>query len=298
MKERILITGAAGFVGSHLLPFLIANGYPVTALVRTKDESKKINPRAQIVIGDLAEKGSWQDKLKNHHILIHLAAEIASKTPQDFKRNNTLATRNLMEAAKRAKIKKVILFSSAAVTSIRLDWYAKTKKQQEEIVAASKIPYIIIRPSMIYGPADTKNIGWLISQVKKLPIIPLPGGGNFGRQPVYVADICKVVLELIPAAHSKKIYEIHGAEYVTMKEMVKVIKNALGLKKPTVVVPLFALKSAIWLGGKLSKNPKFTTDQIESLISGEKFSGDKWWLIFDIIPTKFEAGVTKMVKYN
>lgn len=296
MKDKIFVTGAAGFVGSHLVPFLVNEGYKVTSLVRNEDEARRIPSRSNIAIGDLAQTGEWQDKLDSHNVLIHLAAEIASKIPQDFKRNNTLATRNLIRAAKRANVKKIILFSSAAVTSIRLDWYAKTKKQQEEIVVASKIPYTIIRPSMIYGPGDTKNIGWLISMVKKLPIIPIPGGGNFGRQPLYIQDICKVVLELISASRPKKIYEIHGTEYVTMKEMVKVIKNALGLKRPTVAVPLFTLKLAVWLWGKVLPNPKFTTDQIESLTSSEKFSGDRWWVIFDIIPTKFESGVSKMVK--
>lgn len=295
MKEKIFVTGAAGFVASHLIPLLLKNNYPLSALVRTAGEAKKVDPRCHIVVADLAKRGNWQHRLKGHSIVIHLAAEIASKTPQDFTKNNTIATQNLVEAARRAKVKKIILFSSAAVTSIRLDWYAQTKKEQEEIISSSKIPYQILRPSMIYGPGDTKNIGWLIKMIKYLPLIPLPGGGNFGRQPVFAGDISKIVLKLLKLKPANKIYEIHGVEYVTMKDMVKVIKKTLGLKKPTIVVPLWFLKSAVWLWGMLLPNPKFTTDQIDSLTSGEKFSGDKWWLIFDIIPTKFEAGVAQMV---
>ena len=179
-----MVTGAAGFVGSHLVPLLLKNGYGVTALIRNHGEAKKVSPNCKIIIADLAIKGSWQDKIKKSSIIIHLAAEISSKTPSAFKLNNTIATQNLAGAAKNANVKKIILFSSAAVTSIRLDWYAKTKKDQEEIIASSKIPYKILRPSMIYGPGDTKNIGWLIKVVKKLPIIPLPGGRKFGIKPV------------------------------------------------------------------------------------------------------------------
>ncbi len=298
MKEPILVTGAAGFVGSHLVPLLLKNQYRIIAIVRNNQEAQTVDTRCQIVTADLATPGDWQNKIPRESIIIHLAAEIAAKTEEPFKRNNTLATKNLIDAAKKAKAKKIILFSSAAVTSIRLDWYAKTKKEKEQIVSSSKIPYHILRPSMIYGPGDTKNIGWLISMVKKLPAIPLPGGGNFGRQPVYVEDICQVVLKLISGNYPRKIYEIHGAEYVTMRQMVKVIKKSLGLRKPTIVVPLFLLETAIWLSEKVLPNPKFTTDQIKSLTSGEKFKGDKWWEIFDIIPTKFEAGVAQMVKYK
>lgn len=296
MKQKVLVTGAAGFVGSHLVPLLLKKGYVVTALVKNAPEAKMVKLDCKMIIADLSKKGSWEDKIEDGSIIIHLAAEISSKNPSAFRLNNTVATQNLVQAAKRAKAKKIILFSSAAVTSIRLDWYAKTKKDQETIISLSKIPYKIIRPSMIYGPGDAKNIGWLIKMVKKLPIIPLPGGGNFGRQPVYVTDICRVVLKLISKNYPKNVYEIHGVEYVTMREMVKTIKQAIHSKKPTVVVPLFILESAIWFWEKALPNPKFTVDQIKSLTSGEKFSGDKWWLIFGIIPTKFEAGVAQMVK--
>lgn len=296
MKKKVFVTGAAGFIGSHLVPMLIENGFVVTALVRSKLEKKKQALEASIIVGDLAKVGSWMDQLKGHNVLIHLAAEISSKDEKDFKRNNVIATTNLVKAAKRAKIKKIVLFSSAAVTSIRRDPYADTKAQQEEIVRISKIPNHIIRPSMIYGPGDTKNIGWLIKVISRLPMIPLPGGGKFGRQPVYVDDICKIVLKLITGKYKKQIYEIHGKEYVTMAKMVQVITQKKKMRRITLSVPLVFLLMFFWLAEKIARNPKFTVDQIKSLISGEKFKGEKWWGTFDIIPTSFEAGVAKMIK--
>ena len=290
----IFVTGASGFVASHLVPMLIAKHYPVTALIRSKDE--KFFKKAKVVVGDLAKKGTWQEKLKDHDVLIHLAAEISSKTKRDFIKNNVRATENLIVAAKKARIKKIILFSSAAVTSIRQDWYAQTKKTQEELILASKIPYVILRPSMIYGPGDTKNIGWLIGIIKKLPIIPLPGGGHFGRQPVYVGDICKIVIKLLEGRYQNKIFEIHGKEYVEMSKMVKVITDKLGQFKIVIPIPLFTIVAFFYLAQRVFTSPKFTVDQIKSLISGEKFTGDAWWETFDIIPTSFESGVSKMIK--
>jgi len=295
MKKRIFVTGAAGFVGSYLVPMLINAGFKVTILIRLKKESKILPGGVKVIVADLSKKGPWQNKLKGHDVLIHLAAEISSTDPNMFEKNNVVATTNLIKAAKYAKIKKIILFSSAAVTSIRKDLYAQTKEKQEKIVIGSKINYLILRPSMIYGPGDTKNIGWLINLIKKLPAVPLPGGGHFGRQPIFIDDIARIVVKLVRGNYANKIFEIHGCEYVPMSKMVKVILKKSNKFRIIFPVPLHFLVGAFWLGEKLLPNPKFTTDQISSLISGEKFSGDKWWEIFDIIPTSFEAGVEKMI---
>ena len=149
---------------------------------------------------------------------------------------------------------------------------------------------------MMYGPGDTKNMGWLINFVKKFPIIPLPGGGKFGRQPIYIDDICRIVSKIISSNISNKIYEIHGFEYVTMNKMVKTIVRNLGKKRIIIKVPISFLILAFAMGEKILPNPKFTVDQIKSLISGEKFKGEAWWKIFDIIPTRFSQGITRMIK--
>lgn len=296
MKEKkVLVTGAAGFVGSHLVPLLIEKGFLVTVIIKNKGEKEKLDSRIKsVIIADLSRKGSWQNQLKDFDYVIHLASQISSKKPQDFVNNNVMATKNLIIALKKGNVKRIIHFSSASVTSIRQDMYSKTKKEQEKIISKSKIDHIIIRPSMIYGPEDKKNIGWLIKIIKILPVIPLPGGGTFGRQPVNVNDICRIVIKLLSIKNHKKIYEIHGREYITMKEMVETIVSVFKMRKLIIPIPVSFLKFSIKISEKIMPNPKFTSDQIDSLISGEKFKGENWPRAFGIIPTKFREGVAKM----
>ena len=142
--KKIFLTGAEGFVGQHLLPRLLKAGHFVTAHAKSTKSKSFLKNASQISIGNLAKEGEWGDKLKDHRILIHLAAEISSKNKNDFIKNNVKATENIIKVCKKYKFEKIILFSSAAVTSMRQDSYSETKKRQEEIVTESGIPYLII----------------------------------------------------------------------------------------------------------------------------------------------------------
>ena len=296
---KIIISGGRGFVGQNLLKKMKKEGFEmqeITVIDKKMDDGFCQKLGVNFLMADLAEKDDWQKIFQDQEIMIILHAQIASLESKDFYFNNVKATENVIEAAKRYGIKKTIYLSSAAVLSSREDDYAKTKKQGEEIVKNSGLLSVIIRPSIIYGPGDQKNIGWLINFAKKWPIFPIPGHGRYPRQPIYVEDLCQIIINLIRNFPSEsRVYNINGKEKINFDQMVKtVLKELKGIHLVIYLpIPIFLFLLKIY--DFLFRSP-FTSDQIKSLISGDIFPDYPWWEEFDIKPTPFSEGIKKIIK--
>ncbi|MCX6741404.1 MAG: NAD(P)-dependent oxidoreductase, partial [Candidatus Parcubacteria bacterium] len=162
---KVIITGGAGFVGKNLIRVMRNEGFnPADITVIDKDEVNLDlvkNLGATAVLADLATPGRWSDNFANQDLIISLHAQISGPQYEDFKRNNVDATKNVLDAANKFGIKRIIHFSSAAVLSVRQDFYATSKKAGEELVKNNNLSHVIIQPSLMYGPLDNKNVGWL-----------------------------------------------------------------------------------------------------------------------------------------
>jgi len=301
-KFRILIPGGAGFVGRNLVRVLKSAKYDMNEVtVLDKDKSnlafvKRYGVQTQCV--DLAEKGEWYDTFNDKKIVINLAAQISSPEDEPFYRNNVLATINVLEAAKNADVKRIIHFSSAAVLSVRKDEYARTKLEGEELVKESGLEYCILQPSIMYGPTDTKNIGFLVDFARKVPCFPIPGHGKWPRQPIYIDDVCGLVITMMKQFPQNKVFSINGKDVIYFKDMIKIVLKQLSGFKFRIFLPVWLFKFLMISYQKLSGKEQFTADQVESLTAGEVFPEYAWWDEFGIEVTSFEEGVEKMVRYS
>jgi nucleoside-diphosphate-sugar epimerase len=234
-------------------------------------------------------------------MIILLAAQIKAKTYEPFKRNNIDATARVIEAARKHGVDKIFHFSSASVLSIRKDAYAKTKKASEQLVLKSKLTYIVIRPSMMYGPLDNKNIGWLINFSKKIPIFPIAGDGKYHRQPMYIDDVSKLVIKMMHLLEKgtlkNQTYSINGP-ILEFGYMCKTVVKKVGGLRFTVHVPIPIFKFAMKIYNLVAPDPQFTTDQVDSLTSGDVFDRWEWWKEYNIKITPFDRGVEKMLHFK
>ena len=296
---KILIAGGAGFVGKNLIRVMKEVGFnPVDITVIDKDEVNLNfvkNLGVTAVLADLSLPGQWGDNFNHQDLVITLQAQISGPKYEDFRRNNIEATQNVIEAAKKFGVKKIIHFSSAAVLSVRQDFYATTKKAGDELVKNSRLSYVILQPSLMYGPLDNKNIGWLINFAKKCPIFPIPGNGQYPRQPIYIDDMSHLVIEFIKNFPSEdRVYSINGQQVINFREIISTVLKNMGGLRTAVYLPLPIFLFLLRIYDILFKSP-FTPDQIKSLTSGDVFPEYPWWDEFKIEMTSFDQGVKNML---
>jgi nucleoside-diphosphate-sugar epimerase len=294
--KKLVVCGAAGFLGQNLIP-LLKKKYIIIAIDKhfhNLNLLKTLNPEIETVYSDLAELTKWKDTFKSADCIIQLNAEIASHDKHDFIRNNVITTKNIVDIMKKYKTPYLVHVSSAAVNSIRRDYYSETKEEGEGLVRKSGVKHTILRPSMMYGCFDNKNVGWLMNFMKKSPLFPIPGSGKYPRQPVFVTDFCSIIENLIENKPDNKIYNING-DKIDFIDMVKVIIKSKKIFRPIVKLPfklfIFLMQSYSFVLRKV----EFTPDQIRSLTSGEIFEMFPWWSEFDVEKTSFKDGVHKML---
>jgi nucleoside-diphosphate-sugar epimerase len=299
---KIIIPGGAGFVGRNLVRMLYSTNQTMSDVVvldinqNNLEYVKKYGVRA--INADLSKHGNWDLEFENADIVINLAAQLSSPAYEPFHRNNVLTTKNIIDVMKKANVKRIVHFSSAAVLSIWQDDYARTKTEGENLVKESGLDYCIFQPSIMYGPTDETNIGYLIDFAQKIPVFPIPGHGKWPRQPLYIDDICSLILKIIKDFPYNETLCINGREVIYFKDMVKIVLKELGGFKFRVFLPIDLFTALMMIYQKVKGVTEFTPDQVRALTTIETFPEYPWWDKFDISVTSFEHGVKEMLNYK
>jgi nucleoside-diphosphate-sugar epimerase len=260
-SERVLVTGANGFVGSWVVRKLLEAKAEVIAFVRARSKvAKELRDKVIIAEGDLVNFESLLEAAKSATSILHIGAtfrEAAIRNTQYYA-VNAGGTRNVLEAAKQLKIKRVIHCSTTGVhgdvgdTPVDEDYcYAPLDVYQESKVEAEKIALsyyhshlvngVIIRPAMIYGPEDTRLFK-IFKMVKQRRFFFL-GDGSVKCHFIDVRDLADAfLLALQNETLNNRIYTIAGREIVSLKEAVNQIANELKTPKPWLHLPALPLQ--------------------------------------------------------
>lgn len=242
----LLITGATGFVGQNLLNKLTGEKIKVRCLVRDKKKIVDNSNEWEIIEGDISDKNILYQATQNVDTVIHLASVIKSSDHQEFMNINVQGTRNLIEACIKNKVKKIIYISSLDAVLNKSNIYGKSKAISENAIENSNIDYIILRPALIYGKGS-KDIIMLTKLIRGHPVVPVIGSGRGKLQPVYVNDICDIILKLIESDIKNKTYFIAGEQKISLNDLIDKIANMFSKKVIKVHIPL----KLLWLPLKL-----------------------------------------------
>ena len=297
MKKKVVVTGAAGFVGHSLVPLLLKNGFQVTAIDKSAHNLlllKKHNPRVQVVGANIALDDNWQHAFRGADVVIELQARISSLDKRLFKQDNVVTTQRVVREAKKRGVKYLVHVSSSVVKSVADDEYVRTKAEAEKIVKKSGLSYAILRPTLMYGEHDYKHLGWISRFMQKHAFFPIPGKGKFIRQPLYLGDFCSIILACCKKRYKNIEYDVTGAEKISYVDLMREIAKAKSLKRTFVKVPVPVFAAAMQAWALATRKPMFTKDQLKALVAGDVFRVDPWWKKFGVKPTRLHAGLRKV----
>jgi uncharacterized protein YbjT (DUF2867 family) len=263
----ILVTGGTGFVGAKIVHRLRAEDRPVRCLVRDPERADALAAwGCELAQGDVTDLGSIRRAVDGCEVVVHLVAIIQGK-PEQFERIMAQGTRNVVDAAKAAGIRRFVLMSALGTSQETKDLslYFGAKWQMEQAVKGSGLEHVIFRPSLIFG----KGGGALktFQRVVRLsPVIPVFGAGDQRVQPIWIENVAEYFAAAIDRPDAgNRIFDLGGPDIVTYEELYDRIKRVLGKRRPKLHVPFGVVRvNAAILEALPGPNP-VTRDQLNML---------------------------------
>jgi nucleoside-diphosphate-sugar epimerase len=285
MADSIFITGGTGNTGQAVLRALATDdafrGAPITCLCRPGGRGERLLPfGVKIAGGDASSAESLKRVYQGEPVVIHISSIFHAGA--------------VLEGC--AGMKRLIAVSSTRVYS-RVYADAEGIAEAERRIERSGVPSTILRPTMIYGTPEDRNISKFIRLVRRFPIVPLPGGGKAIFQPVHVDDLAGCILAALKSRVSAgKIYEIPGGSAHTLREIVGIIAEILGKRVLTVPVPVGLAAAGVAIQERLLPRPFISREQIERLREDKRYDCSEAAKDLGYAPRQFREGVAQEIR--
>ncbi len=258
-KSRTLaVTGGTGFVGQHLLRMALGHGYDVRALTRGW---KPPEDEISWVDGALDRPEALLKLCTGADAVIHIAGLI-SGSKEAFHTVNVGGTAAMIDAARKAGVRRFIHISSLAAREPELSHYGRSKAKAERLVAASGLEWTIIRPPAVYGPGDRETLE--LFKMARRGFVALPPAGRFSV--IHVEDLCRLILAAIdePDTVSETYEPDDGREGGWQHQhFARTLSRIYGKRAATVSMPKFLMRGASRLDRLFRrKKAKLTADRV------------------------------------
>lgn len=248
---RALVTGGTGFVGSHLIDALRRRGDEVTALVRSPAKAAGLERLGVVLVqGDLDALPALRQAADGTDIIYHVAGRVAARNDAEFLHANRDGTANLLAAATETGTPRFVLVSSMAAggPSQRgrplsgaeaprpVTGYGRSKLAGEEVIRGGRLPWVILRPPMVYGPRDTEVLK--LFRLARWGVAPVFGRGDQQLSAVFGADLADALIAAGTSPHTVgKTYLPCHPEVFTSRALATQIGTAVGRRVLIVPVP-------------------------------------------------------------
>ena len=257
---KVLVTGATGFLGSHVAESLAHQGWQVRTLARSASKAELLKRwNVEIEIGDLSDPAAVRKACEGVDAVVHCAAKVGDWGPvEEYRQINVDATKVLLDACLEQKLGRFVLVSSLGVYEARdhhgtdettplpaqhIDGYTQTKVEAENLAMSyyrdRGLPLVVVRPGFIYGPRDETVMPRILANLKAR-LVTYFGSRHKRLNNVYVGNVVEAVeLALKPDAPLGEAFNITDPQTVTKKVFFERIADLAGLPRPFATWPMW-----------------------------------------------------------
>lgn len=302
MSLHYLITGATGFLGSHLAEACTARGHTVSTIARPGSDTSLIEPLGvKIHRGDLTDSACLQSAVEGVDVVVNCAAKVGDWGPvESYREVNVEALRKLLEACRGRPLRRFVQISSLGVYAARhhygtdeseplpaqhMDGYTQTKVEAETVALEYQrhygVPVVVLRPGFIYGPRDRTVLPKLIDSLRNGEMRYI-GGGKGALNTIYIGNLIEAIFLAVEQSQAVgQVYNLTDGEFVSKRRFIEAVAEGMALEKPRRSIPLWLARILAWAMERQARRkqaaaaPRLTQARLKFLGLNLDYSIDK-----------------------
>ena len=251
----VLVTGATGYIGGHLVPALLARGHAVRTLARSPGKLRDVPWRDEVEVatGDLLDVDSLAEAFKDIAVVYYLVHSMGSS--QDFERDEQRAAENVVAAAKRAGVRRIVYLSGLHPDG-ELSPHLRSRKMVGDILIQSEIETLVLQAGIVIG-SRSASFEMIRHLTDRLPVMTTPKWVHNTVQPIAIDDVLHYLVEAatVPVPQSRT-WDLGGPDVLEYGAAMQTYAEVAGLRRRVIVVlPILTPSVASWWVGLVTPIP-------------------------------------------
>ncbi len=292
--QKLVILGGTGFVGSHLVPRLAADGHRIVLLSRNREQHRALGvlPQVSVRSADVYSDEVLRQEFAGADAVINLIGILNAQGRHTFQRAHVELTRRVIAACHASDVPRLHQMSSLKAGQ-GLSQYLKTRGEAEALVKASALDWTIYQPSVIFGEGDGL-VSRFAALLRVMPVFPL-ARASARMAPTFVGDVAEAIARCVGSdtLGQRSSFELYGPQVLTLGEIVRSIRDAAGLRRLIIPLPDSLGRLQAQLAGLLPGKP-FSLDNFRSLRTDSVGKTDGYAAL-GIVPQPFTPWLPRLL---